>query len=897
MISFINKALKSDRTIYLILLFFSFVLYANSLFNSYNLDDELVTLSHRLTSKGLSVLPKIFTSAYYEDSSGYAYEYRPMVLASFAIEHQFFGEHAFVSHLLNYIIYLASIVFLFKFLNYIDESGNKLFPFLTILLFCSFPLHTEVVSNIKNRDSLLAVFFSLLSANAIIKFYKTGSWLNLVLGLLWLLSGLLSKADAMVFLFIIPFTLIVFLENDFKKLILISFSFLVLTFYFIPIYSLVYKIYFYLFYVFFLLASFVFLNFKSVYTYFLNLNFSNFNIGENSSESGWSFFPDLSSFKIVHFFTLCIIVGLSLLAFYFDFYPKIIYLSFCLLTSIFIFRFYRNEWVVFCSLIYFLFVSLWFPLDNKLFELVRFVVFFLIICYNRFGLLGTLLFSVSFFLMKIKGNEAIFDNNYFIIDLVLLFILFKVKVKFKHLIYAVCFIYICIMFYLRYESNSIYSISIGIQILLAFSPIVFLYLFSFYPQKFGFAAVAISLFLVFSFSMSSLKDVSLILGYSATEARKSIAKITINPVKNSFRPIGFVEVPIDQNTPANIKVGTSFYVLGSYLKKMILPYPMGFYYGYAFITPKGMGDIYVLISAFLYTLLFFLGIYCLKRYRILGFALLFFLISTFAFSNLFQLLAGVMADRFTYVASIGFCMALAFGFIAFFKLTTDKKGAFVFPSNFLYLFLFINLSYSALTISRNFQWKNHLTLMRHDIAYLDKSAQAHNLLAMNLMKYSFEKEYQNKAQPMREEALTHFKKAVEIYPDFFNAWYDLGRVYLMFNNLDQAYPCFKKVRNMDSTFVSSTVNMAMISFAQGNTSEAENLYKEAIRIDPSTMEAYGGLGYVYFKSGKLDESIKVNEEAIKRFPQWTEPYQNIITIYLSKKDTISAQRVMNQMPK
>jgi tetratricopeptide (TPR) repeat protein len=91
--------------------------------------------------------------------------------------------------------------------------------------------------------------------------------------------------------------------------------------------------------------------------------------------------------------------------------------------------------------------------------------------------------------------------------------------------------------------------------------------------------------------------------------------------------------------------------------------------------------------------------------------------------------------------------------------------------------------------------------------------------------------------------------------------------------------------------------MAMISFNQGKVNEAENLYKEAIRIDPGTMESYSGLGYVYFKGGKLDESINVNQEAIKRFPQWTEPYQNLITIYLSKKDTLSAQRVMNQMPK
>ncbi len=64
---------------------FSFVIYANTIPNDYNLDDELVTQNHRLTSKGISAIPEIFTSPYYEDKAGYKYEYRPIVLISFAI--------------------------------------------------------------------------------------------------------------------------------------------------------------------------------------------------------------------------------------------------------------------------------------------------------------------------------------------------------------------------------------------------------------------------------------------------------------------------------------------------------------------------------------------------------------------------------------------------------------------------------------------------------------------------------------------------------------------------------------------------------------------------------------------------------------------------------------------
>ena len=89
----------------LIIFVFSIILYANAIPNGYNMDDELVTINHRLTAKGISAIPEIFTTTYYKDNAGYAYEYRPMVLSSFAIEHQIFGDSALVSHFFNVLLY------------------------------------------------------------------------------------------------------------------------------------------------------------------------------------------------------------------------------------------------------------------------------------------------------------------------------------------------------------------------------------------------------------------------------------------------------------------------------------------------------------------------------------------------------------------------------------------------------------------------------------------------------------------------------------------------------------------------------------------------------------------------------------------------------------------------
>ena len=83
------------RFIYPLLILWVFLFYGNTIKNTFALDDELVTCTdrqeHPLVSKGIAGIPKIFTSAYASNEEQ-NYEYRPLVLTSFAIEKSVFGE-------------------------------------------------------------------------------------------------------------------------------------------------------------------------------------------------------------------------------------------------------------------------------------------------------------------------------------------------------------------------------------------------------------------------------------------------------------------------------------------------------------------------------------------------------------------------------------------------------------------------------------------------------------------------------------------------------------------------------------------------------------------------------------------------------------------------------------
>lgn len=193
------------------------VFYFNALRNGYSIDDSIVTEPSNITAKGISSIPKIFKSFYISSSEDHQFEYRPMVKLSFAIEHELFGVSPKTSHFFNIIFYLIGLFLLYKVLKLLFKNHNELIPFYSVLIFCALPIHTEVVTSIKNRDILLCFIFSMLGLKFYFDFFDSGfkKWLKLLLCVLFLFFAFLSKFDALPYFAIIP---VVFYLKDPTKL-------------------------------------------------------------------------------------------------------------------------------------------------------------------------------------------------------------------------------------------------------------------------------------------------------------------------------------------------------------------------------------------------------------------------------------------------------------------------------------------------------------------------------------------------------------------------------------------------------------------------------------------------------------------------------------------------------
>jgi len=203
------------------------VFYFNALRNGYSLDDSIVTEPANITAKGLSSIPKIFKSFYISSSEDYQFEYRPMVKLSFAIEHELFGVSPKTSHFFNIVLYIIGLFMLYKVLKLMFANHNHLIPFYAVLIFCALPIHTEVVTSIKNRDILLCFIFCMAGVRFYYDFFNSGfkKWLHLILCVMFLFFAFLSKFDVLPFFAIIP--VIFYLKNPAKlKWLLLSIVFL-----------------------------------------------------------------------------------------------------------------------------------------------------------------------------------------------------------------------------------------------------------------------------------------------------------------------------------------------------------------------------------------------------------------------------------------------------------------------------------------------------------------------------------------------------------------------------------------------------------------------------------------------------------------------------------------------
>jgi len=164
--------------------------------------------------------------------------YRPLSMATFAIEVSFFGKkitnreinrtyygNPFVSHLINLIFYITTTCLLLKILIafFPLQDNRKWFlslPFVAAVLFLCHPIHTEAIANVKGRDEIMTLLGALGALWFSLKYCSNKRIYSLFLSGICMFLGLLSKENAITFLAVIPISLYFFSEKKLKTILI-----------------------------------------------------------------------------------------------------------------------------------------------------------------------------------------------------------------------------------------------------------------------------------------------------------------------------------------------------------------------------------------------------------------------------------------------------------------------------------------------------------------------------------------------------------------------------------------------------------------------------------------------------------------------------------------------------
>jgi len=158
------RLLKKQGDI-LLLIVISFLVYANSLSNSFVWDDQAVVAENAFVRQGNNIA-LIFSPDYFYVSGEMTY--RPLVTLSYFMDYAIWKLKPFGFHLTNLLLHTLNGILIYLLLRLMNEVSIKLkagraLSLLTAIIFLIHPINTEAVNVISFREDLLTLFFFLLS--------------------------------------------------------------------------------------------------------------------------------------------------------------------------------------------------------------------------------------------------------------------------------------------------------------------------------------------------------------------------------------------------------------------------------------------------------------------------------------------------------------------------------------------------------------------------------------------------------------------------------------------------------------------------------------------------------------------------------------------------------------
>jgi Flp pilus assembly protein TadD len=188
------------------------------------------------------------------------------------------------------------------------------------------------------------------------------------------------------------------------------------------------------------------------------------------------------------------------------------------------------------------------------------------------------------------------------------------------------------------------------------------------------------------------------------------------------------------------------------------------------------------------------------------------------------------------------------------------------------------------------------TIVLHRLANVEGSAiSAISLRAPKDARKAYEKGFSASGKKKWGEAQAHFEQAVALYPQYAEAWYELGVAFHEQDKLEQARNAYTHALEADSKFLKPYRQMTAIAVRERKWEEANQITERLLRLDPIDFpDAYFFSSVANFNLGSLDAAEKSAREGLRldsnhRIPR----FEHLLGMILaSKRDYAGAALII-----
>jgi tetratricopeptide (TPR) repeat protein len=178
---------------------------------------------------------------------------------------------------------------------------------------------------------------------------------------------------------------------------------------------------------------------------------------------------------------------------------------------------------------------------------------------------------------------------------------------------------------------------------------------------------------------------------------------------------------------------------------------------------------------------------------------------------------------------------------------------------------------AAISFQRCAYFRNNIAFASQWLLTDSGSAQAQSFLGSVLYR-----------QRELDQAIEHFRIALQAKPDDADAHYDLGCALSDRGELDEAVRHLRQALRLKPSFAEAHNRLGNVLGLQGDTAGAIGHYQQALQIRPDLAEAHNNLGTVLFAQNHVDEAIGHYRRAIAINPGFAGAFSNLGNVLLAQ---------------